>query len=124
MTPGGHGTIPHKTENTDNFLLFKIGSETLFSISKVQNKSIFSKNQQIKYAAHIIRASNCTKNKMRLFNSNKNTKKLAKIHNLIECIIKKLVVSDQNHFYRITKERKEEQFYKPQSQKSQSCWKI
>ena len=58
---------------------YVILSKRLLEICDTENLSDFIKNQQNKYAAHIVRSKNTTVNKQLLFNSNKNSSDYVKV---------------------------------------------
>ena len=86
-----------------------IGSKKLMEICKTNSISNYILKQQVKYAAHLVRAPNYVKNKQLLFNANINIKRGRKSQNLIENAAKELHI-DTDQLHRVAIARKEE-FY-------------
>ena len=80
MVRGGMARVDPDNDNWD----YKISSKRLLEICKAENISEFIEKGQIKFAAHITRAENSTKNKQLLFNIDDNHKKGHKIPNLLD----------------------------------------
>ena len=78
-------------------------------ICKTNSISNYILKQQVKYAAHLVRAPNYVKNKQLLFNANINIKRGRKSQNLIENAAKELHI-DTDQLHRVAIARKEE-FY-------------
>ena len=107
MLRGGYKRIKIEGEE---FEPFAIGTKKLIAICRAVNLTKYIKRQQVKYAAHLVRAPNDTKNKQLLFNANKNKKKGREVPNLILSTSKELNV-ELDQFCRIARSRKEEDFF-------------
>ena len=114
MVRGGFKRVENKDfECEKEFQPYVLGSKKLMKLCKLKPISEFVKKQQIKYAAHIARARNDTKNKQLLFNDNKNHNKGRSVPNLIEFAANELQI-DQHQFHKISRMRQEERFHKIQ----------
>lgn len=102
MVRGGWGRKDKK--NAD--YTFKISTARLYQICHCTEVSDFIKNQQKKYAGHLIRKENNDPNKTLLFNSNKNSKMGKKVENLLDQVTKNENFSDINELCRLARNRK------------------
>ena len=103
-----HITNVHtKTKTIAEFMPYIIGSKKLMQICKANSISKYILKQQIKYAAHLIRAPNSVKNKQLLFNTNVNVKKGRVAQDLITAAAKELNI-EVGQFHRVAIARKEE----------------
>ena len=79
MIRGGFSRVDEDNGNFD----FKISTKKLLKICNTTNVSEFIRKSQVKFAGHIARSENSTRNKQLLFNDDKNRKTGHPVPNLI-----------------------------------------
>ena len=93
-------------DGLEDYYKFKIATDKLLSITHAENISSYIKNQQTKFAAHIIWQPNNSQCKQLLFHDDKNWKIGPKVPNLLDQAVKNTGLSDLNQFARLSMSRK------------------
>ena len=96
MVRGGYSRVDEENGNFD----FKISTNKLLKICGTTNISEYIQKGQVKFAGHIVRAENSTKNKQLLFNVDSNRKTGHPVPNLIADAAKIAGSADLNQFCR------------------------